>query len=179
MAKEQKKQFWTPEQSGALREHVRRHAAHLKSKFYENIIAGSMQFRKAKGFFKELGRKVGKSSVKCKSKFQKREAVLYLRILGLPKAHYDLYCYIRKGFKLTGAGFQSRENQINFNDRLREGRNGLGREEGPPEQKSQFGARESRQSFFERLREKIIRRFVSGELESVDLGRHFKGFSYN
>ena len=93
---------WTKKEVGLLENYAISQAEHLVFKFYENIISGSMEYRKNKGFFRELSKIIGKSSAQCKSKFQKIEEQIYLDLLHIPEDHYDLYLYIRNENKLYG-----------------------------------------------------------------------------
>lgn len=96
-----RKQQWTQKQIQILKQYVIQQRSHLRSKFYQNIAAGTMRFRKTKGFFIQMGVRVGKSSEKCKSKFQKMESEIYLEHLDIPERHFELYKYLRAGAKLT------------------------------------------------------------------------------
>lgn len=168
-----KKQTWTAKQTEILKEYILKHAQHLKFKFYENIIAGSMKFRKFKGFFIDLGRQLGKSSVKCKSKFQKMESTIYLDLLELPESHFELYLYIRKGFKLVSDNFDFNGNDCsdifekpdfltnNISEKVKISSEALRLSEND---------QIKRHTYFENLRIQIILDFKFGKIKTVKFG---------
>ena len=167
MRRHPKKQHWTRAQTQTLRQYVAQHRQQLRSKFYQNIAAGKIRFRKAKGFFIQMGARLGKSSEKCKSKFQKMETDIYQGLLGIPEPHYRLYCHLRAGHRLAS----SRLRQVPPAKactcvRMHSG-NGA---ELPATEKASSTRTAEMQTRLENLRIKIILKCRSGELGPVDLG---------
>lgn len=169
--------MWSRHHIETIRQYILAHADHLKSKFYENIIAGAMKYRKAKGFFKNLGRLLGRSSIKCKSKFQKMEPEIYMNFLKVPKRHFDCYEYIRKGFKLTSKTF------LECGDASPKTNSESEPNSSSPKRKvfsldKAFEAQRVRplqnHIGFENLRIEIILKFKAGELKFVKIGK-FEG----
>lgn len=167
---------WTPKQIECLKNYAQKNKAHIASKFYQNIIKGRMQFRKAKGFFIRLGQQLGKSPAKCKSKFQKIEREIYLEVLKIPASHYKIYSYIRKHCKLTSDRFvQSGRCQVCFcpvKDSFTSSVQDAGK---GPEEKSKTQLANGLHARFENLRIEIILKCKAGLLGSknfslLDLG---------
>lgn len=167
------KRKWTKAQTQILRQYVTNHKVHLRSKFYQNIAAGRIRYRKAKGFFVNMGVKVGKSFEKCKSKFQKMESEIYLELLDIPKQHLELYNYLRTRSKLLSTSVQQvrpRKKCLCV----------IGNANGSKPQKvmssraTKIGACPDqivdKHLYFEKLRIEIILKCKAGKLGDVDLG---------
>lgn len=162
---------WDKKQTALIKEYAWEHRDHIRSRFYENIFAGRMQFRKVKGFFVKLAAKLGKSSEKCKSKFQKMEKTIYVETLRIPQSHYDTFQYLRRGKELIAdkirPGTESpvclcaHESQPS----IRSARKG---EAQTSETQVLRGA--GRHVLFENSRIKIILNYKAGLLGSVKLG---------
>lgn len=91
---------WTPIEVFIVEQYALDHQDQLKQNLYRNIFAGTMLYRKKKGFFKQMSKLVDRPSKNCKSKFQKIERKIYVYLIGVPKDHYELFLLIRSGHRL-------------------------------------------------------------------------------
>ena len=83
-----------------MEQYALNHRDHLKYNFYHNIFAGAMLYRKKRGFFQNMSKLVDRPSKNCKSKFQKIERKIYVSLIGIPRDHYELFLFIRRGHRL-------------------------------------------------------------------------------
>ena len=90
------RKFWSKKDLSLLKEYILHHKDWLRRNFYMNIRANRLKFRKLSGFFVDMGKKVGRATEHCKSKFQKFERHIYTRYLKIPSNHYLVFCYVRK-----------------------------------------------------------------------------------
>lgn len=86
---------WSAQELAQFNRYVTENSHVLTAHFLTNVVAGHMRFRKPKCYFIDMGKRLGRSSKLCKSKFQKLEHKVYTELLGFPEAHYKLFCYLR------------------------------------------------------------------------------------
>ena len=116
----------TQRQRTILKDHVTQNRDALVSNLYMNILVGFNRFPKRYGFFKNLAKKLQKTSTKAKAMYCQAEEHLLVKCVKIPKEHYDLFRSIMK-FKTS----QDSLDQLNvfdsssrpLNQRLSTGRN--------------------------------------------------------
>lgn len=89
------KSRWTENNFQKFRAYIKKEGEYLKEYFYNCLKDPNDVQRKKIGFFKEMSAFVGKSSQKCKSRFQKCEEEIYCEFLKLPLEHFELYMFFR------------------------------------------------------------------------------------
>jgi hypothetical protein len=90
-----KKTRWTPKEKERLRDFLFQHRIELISTLYKNVLCASLNHRKRDFFFKEMSKKVRRSSSQCKSKFQKQESKIFTEYLLVPETHYMYFVFLR------------------------------------------------------------------------------------
>ena len=86
---------WTTHEINAIKAYALDQALHLTANMYKNIFAGSIRYPKRKGFYKDLSAITRRTHLKCKSKFQKMERHLYVDVLKVDPATFDLFLWTR------------------------------------------------------------------------------------
>lgn len=110
------RKFWTAQDISKLRKFVKRSARVLIPILYQNIFDPRTKTKKPNGFYGQMGIALGKTSLQCKSKFQKFEKLIYTEYLKVPVKDYMVFEAIRSNgsFRLlltqiknqSGAGSQ-------------------------------------------------------------------------
>lgn len=90
-----KKVGWTPREKERFRDYLLEHKQELVSILYQNIFSASLNYRKKDFFFKKMSKAVKRISAQCKSKFQKQENMIFIKLLGVPEIHYSYFEYLR------------------------------------------------------------------------------------
>ena len=86
----------TQRQRTILKEYATQNRDALMSNLYMNIWVGFNRFPKRYGFFKNLAKKLQKTSTKSKAMYCQAEEHLLVKSLQIPKEHYDLFRSIMK-----------------------------------------------------------------------------------
>lgn len=90
-----RKSSWTQNNLDKFRIFIISEKEYLTEYFYDHLSNPLTIKRKKIGFFKKMNSFVGKSSQKCKSKFQKNEEQIYCEYLDLPREHFELFQYYK------------------------------------------------------------------------------------
>ena len=80
------------------------------SSFYRNILFARLNHRKRDHFFKEMSKRIKRSSSQCKSKFQKQEIKIFINHFKIPESHYEYFSFLREQRKFF------KDNKINLEE---------------------------------------------------------------
>lgn len=94
--KKKTRKSWTKEEIEIFNSYIKENQSILIKLIYQNIFKGEIIFKKENGFFKNLSKLLERSSIQCKSKFQKSERDIYTNVLEVPQSHYELYSNLPK-----------------------------------------------------------------------------------
>ena len=112
-------QKWTQHEIKKMHDYIITNSDDLTSNLYINIVAGYMRFRKPRRFFINLGNLINRTSILCKSKFQKIEKTIYTDYLKIPQEIYEVFKWIRNkkshnvnyDFKKVNASSKNHQNK--------------------------------------------------------------------
>ena len=66
------------------------------SLFYKNLVSFAHLFRRKNKFFNDMAKATKKTIKQCKSKFQKMEKYIFIKVYNIPNEHFQMYIDLQK-----------------------------------------------------------------------------------